>query len=141
MAGQKGQKRDNNNKRLRAIELAVEGKSWSEIAEDIGVSNQAVWTWRKDPSFQLELTKLQEAVFNETALNHSVYLKNGMITLNRIASNKPNQQGVKEFTGDQQLKAAIELVALTHRNIEVIKVVEQNRKVLEEYEANTTEES
>lgn len=123
----RGVPRDDRLKKEKAIELAIEGKTWTQIAKEVGVTTNTIWHWRKDPVFQTTLTKLQEEVYAETALKHNIYLSNGMAVLNEIAIDK--SVGV-----EQRISAAEKLITMTHRNVEAIKVIEQNRKILKMYE-------
>ena len=127
-------RKDVQNEKRRAIELSLDGKSWKEISKELNVDNSTLWRWRQEKDFQKELAKLQDAVFAEVASLHSIYLKNGMATLNAMAINKNNR-----YHEDNQLKAAVALVQLTHANIEAIKVIEQNTKMLEMYEGEVIE--
>lgn len=113
-------------RKARAVELAIEGKSWGEIAKIIGVSQKTLWKWRKEVLFQKEIARLQEAIFKETASKHASYLNAGMLTLKEIARSKA-------ATPEDRIKAAEALVALIHRNIEVIKVIEHNEIVLKNF--------
>ena len=84
--------------------------------------------------FQEKLTRLQEAVFAETALLHKSTFIKGIKTLKEIADNKDGQ-----YSEDTVLKSAIELVNCVHRNMEAIKVVEQNRTVIDRLKAEQDE--
>jgi hypothetical protein len=47
-----------NNAQLRAIQLALDGLSWSRIAHQISVTPKTIWNWRNtNPDFQSALTE------------------------------------------------------------------------------------
>jgi hypothetical protein len=105
-----------------AIQLALEGRKWSDIADTVGVSLDTTWRWRQDTLFRTQLTVSQEAILNETSLLFNTYVSAGYATLYRMAVNKNG-----EFDEKTQYESAIKLVELPFRNMEQLKVIEHNR--------------
>ena len=114
----------------RAIQLRLEGKSWTDISRALNITTEAIWHWRRDPKFQELLVSTEEAIFAETSFLHNKYVKDAFACLHRMAVNQDNK-----FSETIQQNAAVKLIELTHRNIEVIKVVENNRLTLNKYYA------
>lgn len=52
--------KDLNEKKMRAIELIINGENNTNIATKVGVSRQTIIVWRKDPIFIAELNKQKE---------------------------------------------------------------------------------
>ena len=121
---------------VKAISLALQGMPWKDIAKEVGYTREAIWKWRQNPQFQCAMTQMIEAAFAETALFHSHYIGAAFHTLYRQATNKENK-----YSHLIEQESAVKLIELTHRNIETIKIVEQNRKALSilltEVEQNT----
>lgn len=115
-------------KQEQAIQLAVEGYTWVQISETVGVSKETMWRWRQEAIFQASLIAAQEAIYSETALFHNTYVSNAFAVLHRIAVNKGDK-----YSPELEMQAAVKIIELTHRNIEVIKVVEQNRETMKQF--------
>lgn len=114
----------------RAIQLRLEGKSWTQIARELKVTTECIWYWRRDPEFQALLVRTEEKIFEETSLRHHKYISDAFDALYKMVINESG-----EYSPRQQFNAAVKLIELTHKNIEVIKIVEQNRRSLDEYYA------
>ena len=58
-------------RRARALELALEGRTDSEIATELGTDRVTIWRWRTDPGFAAELRERHRerlTVLNERML-------------------------------------------------------------------------
>ena len=69
------------SKQLKVIELALEGKSWTQISEDLEVDRSTLWHWRQKPEFQGELARMQEIIFSEIDNRHKFYIEAAFKTL------------------------------------------------------------
>lgn len=114
----------------RAVELRLEGKSWTQIARELKVTTEAIWYWRRDPEFQALLVRTEEKIFEETSLIHHKYISDAFNALHRMVVNEYG-----EYSHRIQFNAAVKLIELTHKNIEVIKIIEENRRSLDRYYA------
>ena len=112
-------------KQRQAIQLALEGRKWSAIAEILEVTYKTVWEWRQTPLFQAELTLSQEAMLNETSLLFNTYISAGYATLYKIAVNKD-----EIYEHKLQAECAAKLVKLPMMGMEKLKVLEHNRREL-----------
>lgn len=122
-------KGDKKAKILTAVMLALDGLNWMDIAREMEITRTTLFELRTDPMFQEEFTKRQEMIFAQFAKKHVDGLTKSVRALTEITENKNDK-----YTPETQLKAAVELGNLIHRNVECIKVVEQNRKVLDAYD-------
>jgi hypothetical protein len=112
-------------KQKQAIQLALEGRKWKDIAETLEITENTLWVWRQDPLFQTQLTVSQEAMLNETSLLFNTYVSAGFATLYRIATNKD-----KSYSAKLEYDAGCKLVELPFANIEKLKIIEHNRREL-----------
>lgn len=115
----------------QAIQLALEGRKWRDIAETLEITEQGLWEWRQNPLFIAELTISQENCLNETSLLFNTYVSAGFAGLFRISQNKN-----KEYDPKLELEASRLLVELPYSGIEKLKVIEHNRRELNMEDAN-----
>lgn len=123
------QKGERKAKILQAVMLALDGYNWIDIAREMGIPRTQLSRLRVDPLFQEEFTKRQEMIFAQFATNHVEGLTKSIRALIKLTENKKN-----EYSAETQLKAAVELGNLIHKNAECIKVIEQNRKIMDAYD-------
>lgn len=109
----------------QAIQLALEGRKWRDIAETVGITEKCLWEWRQDPLFQTELNISQEALLNETSILFNTYVSAGYATLYKIAVNKE-----KTYDAKLQAECARDLVSLPMLAMEKLKIIEHNRREL-----------
>jgi hypothetical protein len=112
-------------KQRQAIQLALEGRKWTDIRETLELGESTLWEWRQNPLFQTELNISQEALLNETSLLFNTYVSAGYATLYKIAVNKENKYDAK-----LQAECARDLVSLPLLAMEKLRVIEHNRREL-----------
>lgn len=108
-------KKDKQNQWEAAIRLAVEGRTWADVAKKMGVDSNTVWHWRQDDKFKERLAKMQDAILAETASKHALYLGAGFKRLYDQAINKEGK-----YCPEIEQKAAQLLIEYTHRNIDIL---------------------
>src|SRR4051794_33729170 len=56
-----------NEKQQAALRLLIEGKTFSAVAEAVGVTRRTLYTWREDPDFAEELQRRREELWSDAA--------------------------------------------------------------------------
>jgi hypothetical protein len=54
-----------DEKRLAAIPLLLAGKKYQEVANELGIARETIWTWRKEPEFLAEYNKQRQEIDHE----------------------------------------------------------------------------
>jgi transcriptional regulator with XRE-family HTH domain len=66
MAAVRKTRGDTQLRKARALPMLLRGMGYQEIAEELGVTRQAVWDWMQDPEFVAELREQQQSILQET---------------------------------------------------------------------------
>ena len=57
-----------SDRQRKAIALLVEGRKLVDVAQEVGVSRQRLWEWRRQPLFRAELDEFQADVMRDVKL-------------------------------------------------------------------------
>jgi hypothetical protein len=76
-----------SNKRELAINLAVGGMSWTDIAAQLGVDQKTLWRWRQEPRFLATIRRIQKDARDAAAAKIQSEVTKSIDTLVQLRDN------------------------------------------------------
>ena len=110
------------------IALSLQGLTWNAIAVKLQVPKHVLNNWVRDIRFRAMQSATMEYLYSRLAHDHVAYVDTAFKSLSEMAANVEG-----DYSEKIQLEAASRLIELVHGNINIIKILEQNRLVVEDY--------